>query len=238
MKSIILSLLLMTVLLSGCVIGEEEVVVNETEEPAPPPPAKTPVISISNPGDGEVIIIPEGGGEVSLVMTSQNLILRPAGGTKKIGEGHFLITVNGESTEFSGKVYSIPVTPGEYTVEVELRHNDRTSYSPRIAKTVSFRVEQEEPEEYVPQQHTVTIKDFSYDPEELTVKVTDTVTFVNKGAYPRSATCFISGKQVFDTGVLGPGKEATITANQVFECEYYSTTYRAMTGTLVVESNE
>ena len=238
MRSIILSLLLMSLVLSGCVIFEEETVENVTEEPPPPPPPKTPTISISSPVNGELIIVPEEGGEASLVITSQDLILRPADGTKKIGEGHFLITVNGESNEFSGKLYQIPVTPGEYTVEVELRHNDRTSYSPKISRTVSFTVEAEEPEVYVPQTHTVTINDFDYDPAEITVKVTDSVTFENAGSFPRSATCFIGGKQIFDTGVLGPGKSATVTLNEPFECEYYSTTHRAMTGNIVVEPNE
>ncbi|MBN1169738.1 hypothetical protein JXA56_01820 [Candidatus Micrarchaeota archaeon] len=239
MKSVILSLLLMAALLSGCVIfGEEEAVVNETEGPPPPPPPKTPVILISNPVSGEMIIVPEEGGEVDLVITTQNLILKPAGGSKKTGEGHFLITVNGQSSEFSGKIYSVPVIPGEYTVEVELRHNDRTSYSPSIVRAVSFAVQAEEPEVYVPREYTVKIRDFSYDPEELTIKVSDKVVFVNEGTFPRSATCFISGKQIFDTGVIGSGKQATITAEQIASCEYYSTTHRAMTGKLVIESAE
>ncbi len=237
MKYIILTMLFMSVMFSGCIFGEEQVVENETVAPPPPPPPKVPTFAITGPLDGEVMIIPEEGGEASLILSSQDLVLKPPGGAKKVGEGHYRITINGESTEFAGRIYNFEIDQGEYNVEVELMHNDRTAYFPSIRRSVSFSVQYAEPEVYVPQEYKVAINDFSYDPAELTVMVSDTVTFENKGAYPRSATCFVNGKQVFDTGVLAPKASKTITANAPFECEYYSTTHRAMTGTLVSESN-
>jgi plastocyanin len=93
------------------------------------------------------------------------------------------------------------------------------------------------PDEYVPVNYKVTINDFEYNPSSLTVKSSDTITFTNEGAFPRSATSFFDGKEVFDTDVLGPGKSATITVYQLGTFEFYSTTHRAMTGTVTVESN-
>jgi plastocyanin len=189
---------------------------------------------------GELVYIQESTGDVSLLMTTSNLILRSKGGVKRIGEGHFRITVDGGVPVTSSSKISVleAMAEGEHTVEVELLHNDGTPYSPRIAQSVSFTVQQEEPEEYVPQEYTVIIQDFSYEPAELSVYVSDKVTFVNEGSFPRSATCFIDGKEVFDTDILASGESATITAEQPFVCEYYATTHKAMTGTLTAQQLE
>lgn len=239
MKSLVLLLLMASVALTGCVIWEEQTEVPQNETPAPPPPPPNPVVSISSPSDGDVIMIAEETTDVTILMNTQNLVLRPSGGSKKIGEGHFKVTLNGESEDVATKVYVISgLGPGDYSVEVELLHNDGTSYTPRIVKTVDFTIEMEEPEEYVPQEYTVELKDFEYDPDDLTVMVSDEVTFVNKGSFPRSATCFIDGVQIFDTGVLGSGASKTITMQKPVECEYYSTTYKLMTGNIKVEPLE
>jgi len=105
-----------------------------------------------------------------------------------------------------------------------------------ITDSVTFTIEKETPPEYVPQQYSVSIKDFAYEPDELTIKVGDSVTFSNEGGFPRSATCFEGSTQVFDTKVLSAGQSATVTFDRIVDCEYYSTTYRAMTGRLTVES--
>jgi len=239
MKSLIL-VLLACLTMTGCVMFEEEVNVTENvTEPPPPPPAPTPSFSISSPLSGEVVMIAEEYGDVNLVMSTSNLILRPDVGMKKIGEGHFMISIDGElPVKSSSKIFVIPaMSAGEHNVEVELVHNDGTSYSPKIVKSVSYTVEQEEPEQYVPQEYTVDVNDFSYEPESLTVKVSDKVTFTNKGSFPRSATCFIDGTEVFDTEVIATGDSVTITMDKIMECEYYSITHMAMKGTIKVESN-
>ncbi len=241
MKSLVLVLLLASITLTGCVIFEEEVNVTENvTPPPPPPPPPTPSFSITSPMSGELVMVQTAPGDVNLVMSTSNLILRSKGGSKKIGEGHFKITLdNGASDTSSSKIYVLSgVDEGSHTVEVELVHNDGTSYSPRITKSVTFSVEEEEPDVYVPQEYTVKVKDFTYEPAELTVTVSDKVTFVNEGAFPRSATCFINGKEIFDTDILATGKSATITMNQVMECEYYATTHRAMTGKITVKAIE
>lgn len=241
MKSLVLVLLLASITLTGCVIFEEEQNVTENvTPPPPPPPPPTPSFSISSPLSGELVVLQTVPGDVNLVMSTSNLILRPAGGSQKIGEGHFKVTLdNGVTDTSSSKIYVLSgVEEGSHTVEVELVHNDGTSYSPRITQSVSFSVEAAEPEVYEPKEYTVKIKDFSYEPAELTVNVSDTVTFVNEGAFPRSATCFINGKEIFDTDILASGKSATITMDKALDCEYYATTHRAMTGKLTVKALE
>ncbi len=241
MKSLVLVLLLASITLTGCVIFEEEVNVTENvTPPPPPPPPPTPSFSITSPLSGEVLMVDTAPGDVNLVMSTSNLILRSKGGSKKIGEGHFKITVdNGATDTSSSKIYVISgMEEGSHTAEVELLHNDGTSYSPRITKSVSFSVEEEEPEVYVPKEYTVKIQDFAYEPAELTVTVSDKVTFVNEGSFPRSATCFIDGKEIFDTDILASGKSVTLTMNQAIDCEYYATTHKAMTGKITVNAIE
>jgi plastocyanin len=235
MKSIFIGLLLLAVVLSGCVVLEEEVVEEEEPPPPPPPPPpKVPTVSIVSPLNGEVLVVPLEGGDVTIVMQTQDLILRNPGGAKKVGQGHFRITVGEEITEVTSKIYSFSAQPGEYTVDVELLHNDGSSYSPSIIRTVSFTVESDVPPVYEPVTHTVTINDFDYEPSEITVKSGDSITFVNQGSFPRSAT----SNGVFNTEVIASGESATITLYELGTFDFLSTTHAAMTGTVTVESNE
>lgn len=241
MRTLVLGLILVSMLSLGCIFqSETNITNNTTAPPPPPPPPKTPTVSIASPGEGELMVVPGDTADVTVAMTTQNLLLKTPGGAKKVGEGHFKVTVDdGAAQTFATKnILLSGLALGEHTVKVELLHNDRTPYSPAISKQVTFTLEKEKPKEYVPQAYTVTIKDFAYEPADITVKRTDSVTFENKGAYPRSATCFIAGKQVFDTGVLGPGKSLTIKMDETFECEYYATTHRAMVGNIKVEPND
>lgn len=239
LKLILITMVLGGFLLSGC-LGGETPPVNETNQTiAPPVVVKTPVISITAPTNGQVLTIQGDSMDIELVLSAQNLVLKQPGGAAKKGEGYFKITIDGaNAATVTSKTFKMPaLAVGTHTVKVELMNNDRTPYSPPIKKEVSFSIEKEKPLEYVPQSYTITIRDFSYDPADLSVKVSDRVTFVNSGAYPRSATCFNNGKEVFDSKVLGPGQSATIVMGEIAYCEYYSTTYRAMTGKLTIESN-
>lgn len=241
MRHLLLGLILVTLMIAGCLGPEQpQNVTNETNvTPPPPPPVKMPSFTITSPGAGEAVPVQGDVGDVSLTMSTQNLVLKQPGGAAKTGEGHFKVTVDGGTPlTVTTKTYVLSgLATGEHTVKVELYNNDKTPYSPKISKEVTFTVEKEKPAEYVPQEYTISIKDFAYDPADITVKVKDRVTWENDGAYPRSATCFINGKQAFDTTVLGPGKSATITMNKTLECEYYSVTHMAMKGHITVESN-
>ncbi|MEW6722155.1 MAG: hypothetical protein AB1324_02750 [Candidatus Micrarchaeota archaeon] len=242
MRVLALGLVLVMLVFSGCFLFQEEVVANNTTAPPPPPPPpKVPTVTIAGPSSGEVVLIPIGSetAEVTLSITTQNLILKAPGGAKKVGEGHFRVTVDDNvPVTVTSKTYQIPgLAEGQHTIKVELLHNDRSQYSPAISKTAVFAVEAEKPLEYVPVDYTVAITGSGYDPASLTVKVGDRVTWVNDGQMPQTATCFVGGRKVFDTGSIASGKSVTIAMTEIVECEYYSQLFRALTGTLMVESN-
>ncbi len=241
MKALILGLVLATLIISGCVIFEQEQnVTNETPPPPPPPPPpKPPVVTITSPLDGETIMTETESTDVTLMLSTQNLILKSPGGAAKTGEGHFRVTVDdGVPESVTTKNYLISgLSLGEHKVKVELLNNDRTLYSPAVVKTVTFTIEKEKPKEYEPKDYSVTISDSSYSPASLTVKVGDRVTWTNSGKMPQTATCFIGGKKIFDTQTLAPGASATITMTEMLECDYYSQLFRQVTGSIKVESN-
>lgn len=237
MRLLVIGLILVSLMIAGCAGAEQDQ--NLTNVTPPPPPAKTPVVTILSPAQGEVLYSTGDTADMTLSVSIQNLLLRSPGGQASEGQGHFKVTIDGgDPYTVTTKNYVISgLEYGEHTLELELLNNDLTPYSPAISQQVTFTLEVEAPAEYVPQDYSVEIEDFTYEPETLTVKVSDRVTFVNVGAFPRSATCFVDGKEVFDTGVLGPDQSATVTMDQVAECEYYATTHRAMTGMLIIENN-
>ncbi len=241
MRALFLGLILVSLVISGCFLfPQEQNLTNETPPPPPPPPPAKPVVmSIASPAEGEVVLTQGDTADITLSITTQNLILRSPGGAAKKGEGHFRVTVDdGVPQTVTTKNYLISgMSLGQHTIKVELLNNDRTPYSPAISKTVAFSVEREKPAEYVPVDYTVKITGSGYEPSSLTVKVGDRVTWVNEGQMPQTATCFIGGAKIFDTGSIASGKNATITMTELGECEYYSQLFRALTGTVTVESN-
>lgn len=239
MNKLMIISFLFAILLFGCIDlgGPQEPEKNVTPPPPPPPP--TPSFSISQPTGAEAILATDGLADVGIVLSTANLIIKPSGTTAKVGEGHFRVSVDGGAhTSFYSKTYTLSgVSVGNHTLTIELVNNDNTPYSPAIVKSVMIEVKPSKPPVYVPKEHTVEIRDFDYSPEDITVKATDSITWTNTGSFPRSATCFMDGKQVFDTKVLGPGESATIQMSDVLTCEYYSVTHMAMKGTVTVEPN-
>ena len=218
----------------GCIdFGGEAPQEEQPVEPTPEPVVRTPSFSIVSPDEGEVISTDGEYGTVDLVLSTSDLIIKPLGSSpNKVGEGHFSVTLDdGDIIHVFSKTYQLEgVESGSHTLRVELLNNDHTSYSPSIVKTVNFYVE-ESSAEYIPKDYTVKINDFSYDPETITVTKGDKVTWENEGAYPRTAT--YTG--VFDTDVIAPGGNATVTMDTVGTYEYYSLTYFAMKATIIVE---
>jgi plastocyanin len=233
MKMLVLALGIL-ILLSGCIdLGGEVPEEEEEAAPAPEPVARTPSFTIVSPDEGEVITTETDYGSIDVALSTSDLIIKPEGSApNKVGEGHFAISVDdGDTLHIFSKTYILEgVEPGSHTLRVELLHNDHTSYSPPTVKTVNFYVEKVSTE-YVPKDYTVTIHDFNYEPETITVNVGDRVTWVNEGSYPRSAT--YTG--VFDTEVISPGNSATVAMKTAGTFEYYSLTHMAMKGTVVVE---
>jgi len=240
MRYTILILLLVSVALFGCVsTTPEETGTIDEEVEQPSIAAPKPIVTITSPAEGEMIGVMGDAGDVTLAISTRNLVISLPGAEKQEGEGYFVVTLDDEQQSITSKLHTMSdVAVGEHTLQVEIVYSDGSSYSPRIYDDVVFTLESEGPIGYVPRTHEVTINDFDYSPSEITIQATDSIIFTNEGSYPRSATCFIGGNQIFDTGVLATGESATVTLNEVIECEYYSTTHRAMTGIVSVQSNE
>lgn len=234
MKRFILVLGFMLLLL-GC-IGGESPPQNNTNTTPPPAQPKIPVLTIVSPDEGQVFSTDTDYGSIDIFLSTSNLIVKPEGTTTNaFGEGHFAISVDeGDQVHIFTKSYTLEgITPGSHTLRVEVVNNDHSSYSPSIVKMINFYMEKANTE-YIPQHYTVAIRDFSYEPATLTVNVNDTVTWINEGAYPRSAT--YTG--IFDTQMLAPGQNATITMSTPGTFEYYALSYRAMKGTIIVNPSQ
>ncbi len=80
-----------------------------------------------------------------------------------------------------------------------------------------------------PRRHTVTIDATSYSPKTLTVSVGDTVEWVNRDAFPHTATAETGG---FDSGNIRAGKSWTYTVKDAGLFAYTCTYHPTMKGTL------
>jgi len=79
----------------------------------------------------------------------------------------------------------------------------------------------------------VTIADFSFSPASLTINQGDTVTWVNNGPTPHSATA--TGGS-FNTGILKAGHSGSHTFSQAGTFSYYCQPHPYMKATIVVQA--
>lgn len=82
------------------------------------------------------------------------------------------------------------------------------------------------------EEETVSIKNSTYSPETLTVKVGTTVTFTNNDSILHTAT---ADDDSFDTGLLAKGESSSITFSKAGTVTYHCTQHPQMSGTIVVE---
>jgi LPXTG-motif cell wall-anchored protein len=80
---------------------------------------------------------------------------------------------------------------------------------------------------------SVTIADFSFSPASLTINQGDTVTWVNNGPTPHSAT---ANNGSFNTGILKVGQSASHTFAQAGTFSYYCQPHPYMKATIVVQA--
>lgn len=79
----------------------------------------------------------------------------------------------------------------------------------------------------------IIISDFAFSPETLTIKVGDTVEFVNEDAIPHSGAR--EGKDAFDTEVLNQGQSKKITFSKPGEYTYNCSIHPSMSGKIIVK---
>jgi LPXTG-motif cell wall-anchored protein len=82
---------------------------------------------------------------------------------------------------------------------------------------------------------SVTITDFTFSPGTITIDQGDTVTWVNNGPTPHSAT---SPSGAFDTGIYPKGQSRSHTFNEAGTFAYICTPHPFMKGTVVVQASQ
>jgi plastocyanin len=80
--------------------------------------------------------------------------------------------------------------------------------------------------------HTVTIKNFSFNPPNLAISVGDTVTWVNEDRPRHSA--WEDSSDAFDTGLLANGDSASVTFNSVGSFSYRCRPHGNMRGSITI----
>jgi plastocyanin len=84
-----------------------------------------------------------------------------------------------------------------------------------------------------PVTHTVTIDGMQYQPAALTVRVGDTIVWVNTDPFPHTITSSPAG--AFDSGDVAAGASWQFTARTAGAFPYLCKYHPTMTGTLTVE---
>lgn len=90
--------------------------------------------------------------------------------------------------------------------------------------------EKEEESFSPPDENTVIIEDYKFQPSEITIKSGETVTWINKDSVRHNAT-----DDTFDTGLLGKDKSAQQQFDKAGTYDYYCTPHPYMKGTVIVE---
>jgi len=79
--------------------------------------------------------------------------------------------------------------------------------------------------------HTVVIKDFAFNPANITIKAGDSITWINEDGMRHTAT-ELNG--AFDTGLLSKGQSATLTFGGAGKFDYRCTPHNGMRGSITV----
>ncbi len=108
-----------------------------------------------------------------------------------------------------------------------------TNTAPTTQQPPTSQVTEEQPEEAMAE-NSVEIKNFAFNPKEVTVKPGAKITFTNQDIAGHSFTSD-DGKS-FDTGVLAQGKSATVTAPTTpGSYPFHCTPHPNIKGTLIVK---
>jgi plastocyanin len=81
------------------------------------------------------------------------------------------------------------------------------------------------------QQDTVSIRDFSFEPAQLSVEPGTTVTWTNEGNEPHTVT---ADNGLFDSRVLNPGESYSVQFDGMGTVTYYCTLHPSMRGRITV----
>jgi plastocyanin len=80
----------------------------------------------------------------------------------------------------------------------------------------------------------VTIVDFAFQPQAITISVGSSIRWINAGLQPHTTTSDVSSSEVWDSGQLDPGEVFTRTFNTPGSYAYLCAIHPGMTGTVAV----
>lgn len=124
----------------------------------------------------------------------------------------------------TGTVPEPPAEPAPAPPEPQFLADEREEQQPEA-----------EPQARAAASGSVTIVDFSFSPGTITIDQGDTVTWVNDGPTPHSAT---ASDGSFDTGVFPAGQTRSHTFSQAGTFAYICTPHPNMRGTVVVQASQ
>ncbi|MGV8176675.1 MAG: cupredoxin domain-containing protein [Candidatus Bilamarchaeaceae archaeon] len=231
MKMILL-VLLAPMLLFGCIDTSGIIKSGDQGTATPVEEVKVPSFRISAPSQGEIIKTDADGVDISVTISTTNLVVKNPSSKKVMGEGHFSISLDNNPAVLSyDKTYEFKgVVPGEHTITVELVNNDHTKYVPAQVKKVTFLVEKTAPA--VPQGASVTISSGKFAPQDVTVKAGGVVTWTNTDTMAHIIT-FLNMDGA-ESGVMATGGTYAITFSTPGAYDYMSKKIPTMTGTVTV----
>jgi plastocyanin len=227
-KKLFLVFALFGLLLFGCITQEASPVQKNT---TPIVTAKRPSFDILSPLEDATITITDTTTDLVVKLRPNNLALVNSGTKNKEGEGHFTITLDGNSVVTAETTYKFNnLSIGQHTLRVEVKQNDDTSYNPKIVKTITFTIAKEqlvaEPKTY-----EIGISNFAFSPAEITIAVNDTIVWKNTDQMPHTATSLGN----FDTGAIQPGGSDSVTFTKAGVYSYICTIHPNMKGKVTVQ---
>lgn len=83
-----------------------------------------------------------------------------------------------------------------------------------------------------PRTHTIIVENMRFDPQTLTVKSGDRITWVNKDLFPHTAT---ADRKIFDSHSIAPNASWTLVAHKPGSYAYGCAFHPTMKGTVTVQ---
>lgn len=245
-SSILVVGILIAIVLAGC--AQEEQVESEVQATTPSPAEVTEIKIVENPSLGKILV--DADGMTLYIFTTdeegksncyeqcavnwppliaEGDIKTPEGMEDKFGtaereDGTMQVTYDGMPLYY----FINDNAPGDANGEgvngvwfvVKVESESEAEETPVATVTVS------EPEEV-----TIAIKNFAFEPDSVTIKVGAKVTWTNEDYVSHTVT---SEEGVFDSGTLGNGETFSYTFEEAGTYEYICTIHPSMKGEIIV----
>jgi plastocyanin len=194
--------------------------------------AKTPIINVDGVKDGDIIM----GSKVTINTDVTDFMLSDFRTKNDVaaGEGHVHIWLDTDVTNPKvayKQVENEPVTfdnikPGNHTLTLQLVGANHKPIQPEVKQVIHFKTEAAQ------KSYDVSIKDFAYSSQTLTIPKGSKVTFTNKDTIEHTVTAKDGS---FNTGLFGKGESKTITFSEAGEFQIYCKPHPFMKAKIIVQ---